>query len=1161
MRIRRLELTAFGPFTDKVLEFPGEQPGLHVIYGPNEAGKSCTLRALKSWLYGFDERTRDNFVHANDQLRVAGLLENGEGNELYFARRKKRKADLLDAAGNPLEAGLLAAMLHGIDREAFDELFGLDHDTLLRGGTAILNEKGGAGPILLAAGTGIQSLQEVLKGLQEESDGIFKVRASKPLLNAALRTYAELKSEIGKASLSGREWKEHDQALRQALAGLEQERRKRSDLDRERQRLERIRQALQPFALRRELQEKLSSLPDVRPLASDFSQRRTESQDRLRFARQSFAAAEGRLQEFRRRAGEIHLNTGLLDQARTVAHLHQRLGEYRKGMKDRPLIEGKRVQEKTAAGQIWRKIRPELPLDEAEKQRPLLRRRRGIQDLAGERPLLEKNCQTATRERRKIQSEKEQLEASLQSLAATVDPKPLKTAVARAQRLGNPDADIVQRQQELALSRSAFDSELKRLGLWQGTPGKLLELPLPLSETVDRHQEAFRLLEEKHKAHCRRQEELKQQQQRLALEVAAIERSGEVPTESELEELRTLRDYGWKLLRRHWLDGEEVAAESRTYHFALPLHEAYEERVSQADRTADRLRREAERVHKYAHLTASREDTVTQLEMLAQENQQLALKLREQKDQWQKLWAPAGIRPLSGAEMSAWLSRLEKLRLAAERIIQEEEKIRSLGQQRQDAREAIVVQLTHLQHPSPATEELMPFLEFSEYLIDKIEENEAERRTLEKRLRILGGEIPRLQDEDRTAGEALGHWQKKWRERLRELGLAERSTPGEVLDFFDGLSDCLDHLDRGEDFAKRGAGIDRDAGQFTAEVHSLLQHVAPELASFPVDQAVEQLNGLVERARKDETTLQTYRQGIESAEEEIRQAKAGLDAANVALEELCVQAGCRRAEELEEAERCWQEQLRLKQRIAEEEERLAGIAAGQSILELEAETRNTDTDGLPSRLQELGEELEKINDSISDLDRRVGEERKVLEGMDGNSLAAQKAEEASECLAGIRRQAEAYTRLHIAARVLEEAMERYRAANQDPVLTLAGHYFRQLTLDSFDGLRTDMGDKGEQIIVGLRNGGDRIGVEAMSAGTRDQLFLALRLASLEHRLEKQEAVPFIVDDILINFDDNRSMATLKALGKLGEKNQVILFTHHRQVTEVVKDAGGHLLKL
>jgi uncharacterized protein YhaN len=78
----------------------------------------------------------------------------------------------------------------------------------------------------------------------------------------------------------------------------------------------------------------------------------------------------------------------------------------------------------------------------------------------------------------------------------------------------------------------------------------------------------------------------------------------------------------------------------------------------------------------------------------------------------------------------------------------------------------------------------------------------------------------------------------------------------------------------------------------------------------------------------------------------------------------------------------------------------------------------------------------------------------------------------------------------------------------------------------------------------------------MSSGTRDQLYLSLRLATLEWRLQSHEPIPFIVDDILINFDDDRSGATLKVLADLAAGNQVILFTHHRQIVDQARQVAG-----
>jgi uncharacterized protein YhaN len=93
-------------------------------------------------------------------------------------------------------------------------------------------------------------------------------------------------------------------------------------------------------------------------------------------------------------------------------------------------------------------------------------------------------------------------------------------------------------------------------------------------------------------------------------------------------------------------------------------------------------------------------------------------------------------------------------------------------------------------------------------------------------------------------------------------------------------------------------------------------------------------------------------------------------------------------------------------------------------------------------------------------------------------------------------------------------------------------------------------------VKGRRANGETESVATLSEGTRDQLFLAFRLASLERYGESAEALPFIADDILVHFDDSRSRATLRLLGEFGKVNQVLLFTHH----ESVRDAAAELVK-
>ena len=123
-----------------------------------------------------------------------------------------------------------------------------------------------------------------------------------------------------------------------------------------------------------------------------------------------------------------------------------------------------------------------------------------------------------------------------------------------------------------------------------------------------------------------------------------------------------------------------------------------------------------------------------------------------------------------------------------------------------------------------------------------------------------------------------------------------------------------------------------------------------------------------------------------------------------------------------------------------------------------------------------------------------------------------------------------FATLKLAAAVLHRGIERYREQNQGPILARASELFAVLTSGSFTGLQIDDDGNGHSIIKGVRPGGLLVGVEGMSDGTHDQLYLALRLASLESWLESHEPVPFIVDDILLSFDDDRAAAALSAPG-------------------------------
>ena len=233
---------------------------------------------------------------------------------------------------------------------------------------------------------------------------------------------------------------------------------------------------------------------------------------------------------------------------------------------------------------------------------------------------------------------------------------------------------------------------------------------------------------------------------------------------------------------------------------------------------------------------------------------------------------------------------------------------------------------------------------------------------------------------------------------------------------------------------------------------------------------------------------------------------------------------------------------------------LSHSAAGQDLEEFITEVSKIDPDLLPVRLAELQQRLQTLDEQRTALSQELGRLEGELQRHTTGSPASEAEQEAREALAAIRPLAEQYARLKLAQGLLRRHLEAYRQKTQDPVLERATALFAQLTNGAFQGIKSDFDEKDRPILKGVRTGGEELEIARLSAGTRDQLFLALRLASLERQLAAAARVPLIVDDILINFDDQRSKATLAVLAEFARQTQVLFFTHHPRLVELARDA-------
>lgn len=1147
MKILQLELIAFGLFTDQVLDFSAGNHGLHLIYGANEAGKSTMRRALTHLLFGIPERTADAYLHTNDQLRIGAKLQNNQGEELLCYRRKGRKNTLLDATNKPLDEAILSAFLGGMNETRFSALFCFDHDRLRQGGEDLLRGGGNVGESLFEAGSGSVKIHEVLAQLDKEAEELFKARGTKPLLNQTIRLYKEAAKRIKDHSLSANSWSEQAKQLDTAQlqhVSLTQE---LQQLRTEQHRLERIQRTRPLLQRHQELQDTLAQLTQVILLPADATTKRLEVNLALHHALTQEQQTQQEIVKLDTQLATIVVPEQLLAHKTTVDDLRGRLGSHHKAAQDLPGIrtEMRTVEAETLSA--LQRIYSQLDLSQVNQVRPTTPQRDRINSLAEQLPTLQEQQRQLNQ---RLEQINEQLTQQHQTLAALPVPPvltELQAALAHGLRQGELEDSIFKEDKELRLFATKLAVGLKQLGLWTGTLELLEAVALPGLERIDSFDRRFKEIEHDQQRIKERLLEARRQYQLATQEINNLRWVGEVPTETALSDIRHQRLQYWQKIK--------IAVQ-------LPLlrggnedlYQNFEQAMQQADEIADRLRYEAQRVADYGRWLVAQQSAQRDLEQ-QQEKWRLTEKfLAKVQQEWEETWKPLAFKPWSPTEMRTWLTECLNLRqqfsVLRERRHQLNERQQLMADLAQDIRQA----LTQLSSVAPLSR-FSDLVKQGQQYVTEVMQRQRTREYLEREINNLTLELQRTTAQQQPITEALTSWHGQWAQALAPLQLPAETAPETARKVLATLDQVSNKIDKVNGLRRRVESIERDAHRFRQEVATLANLLAPELIAVPAEQVVPELSKRLNQAEKDLTRYEQLQQRLHSEQQRQQQAIEQGQRYQAHWQALLEQAHCQDLTELEAAEQASSQKQAWQRECLEVEQQLREYGEGLSLTELAKAVARVEIDQLPVQLTQTLEQLQHLEQQRSEIDQYIGEQRTLLKQMDGNAGAAKAADEAQQALAEMQQLSERYMQLHLAASVLRQAIEKYREQNQGPLLRRASELFRRFTLGMFGGLKTDYQSNDQPILLGLRNQESAgIPTSGMSDGSRDQLYLALRLASIEHYLQKNSALPLILDDILINFDDERSKATLAVLGELSQATQVLFFTHHPRLIELAQIA-------
>ena len=1173
MRIRELRLLRYGKFTDRLLALPHAPQDIHLVVGANEAGKSTMRRALSDWLFGFPMRsTGMDFLHPMQDLRLGGIIEDntasredpssgqdtatdstkekgpsdGKTRSLNFERRKGQKNTLRTPADEPLPDSTLHEWLGSLQADEFRRMYALDHATLVEGSESILQASDDIGRMLFQAAAGIEHLGDALKTLQQEADSLWAPRKSgNRIFYQQQDAYEDARRTLGQAQLRTRDWKESHDALMDVQHQLEEARSKHAEIQQHIHRLERIRRVqplLRDAEAARQRQEALQAsgmpplLPDnARQIFDQASQQGAKVQ-----ANMAYLQAE--LTELDQALAALTLDTPVLARADEIT----RLDEARVQCHDHP-ARLQRHQEKLQMLQAKVKALA-VELDwPAEDEAAVVRRlpapawRERTAELIRQHQALQHAVEKARHERDAQAQNLSQWQAQLQSLASEgIDPA-LSDLLEQARRLGDPDTQSDALASERQRLDAALEATLAGMGPWRQPIDRLQAMLVPEASQVDalrvqQHDDA-RALQARQEALQKKIQDIQQQEQALL----QLVRHHQPVSREDVAQARRQRDDDWQAIK----------ADPTT----LPARAgAFEARIHEADALADaRLER--------AQHEADRQSYANQLEKLKLERtgiesdiQVIETRMTRRQADWKAQAAACGLPDLPLDAALTWLKRhQDALELLARRQTAEHQ-LQTLLQRVEALRQALTDRLA-----LPATTSLDDALRQARERLETAQRIAGQRSTLETQIQDAQRRLVPLQTALTQAESQWQEWQQAWQAALAEAG-HEDTLPVDQLETrlaqMQDIQTLLAQMDslRADDIEPLQSALD----SWMRHARTLADQLMPDAPAdmSPQDMALT-LAGRLKAARQDEAEhhrLQQQQARDRQALEAARQQQIQVDAL---LQPLRLAAGIDDLALLGPAIARSEERRQIEHEIRRIETALREAGDGQPLESLRTEAASIEPDQLQVELNRLGTEAGQVVEDISRLGAQHGQLKAAFDALNGSDAAARAAARQQEAAAGMAEAAERYLRLKTAARLLQWSMERFRQTRQGPMLARASEIFQTLTLGSFSRLLVDADNHDSPRLMSIRaDGGRPVEVSGLSEGTRDQLYLALRLAALDQQASQGSRMPLIADDLFINFDDRRTEAGLQVLGDVSRRMQVILLTHHDHLVPLARQVLG-----
>lgn len=1135
MRLRKLDLELFGGFTGRGFDFGARRevgiPDFHVIYGPNEAGKTTLMEGYMRLLYGFPHREPYDFLHQRKNLRVSGLLDI-DGTETAITRLPTRDPSLRDAHGQELPNRALQAHLSGLSEEDYRNLLCLDDLTIEKGGEEITRAKGDIGRLLFSAAAGISELSEVLDGVRAEADGLYRKRASTTRLATLKKEHADIEKQIRELDVSASQYRGLKKTADDALAEEAQVSDRRKELFMARAQLEARIKALPVLGEIDALDEKLLDFCDW-PVQLDV-----EPEDLVRMlteqatAQSDVSKLSDELKRLRVDLAEIELHPEHLALSQELDDLDAFRSRYTTA--DLDLDRRRKALEEVLAD--MRLAARDMGASAGIDPEGLVLSSAVLAELEQAREQLRDAESSVTHEQEEVAAIDEKIEAAKEQLGVLGAKAP--AAVGFVEVFECFDVDTLSVRHAAATEalktarrkrRAALDALAIKGQSFSDLPTSFLTLEEAegllgdVQDLIQRHDTAVEELENTQAAIAER-----------SARITQIKSMDGLIDDDEAHSIMAVRDDLWKAHRANMTDESAGGFESAMSR----VDSAMDIRLSQAADLGTLRQHEQDLIAEKAKVELAE----LQLEARAQKRDAALDRLTSAAKE-------VGIEAAPSPEaFVSWLRKLELATQAEAELCRLQDEYRETFEKADRLSKALS---EHIHRDSP---------EFDE-LVAVAKTNLEAQRNFQESLRAAKSRVDEL-TRDRTkraeklAGfkEDVSNARRDWVKQLAGA-LPEGVDAGPLEASLQPLHDLREHNKERVSLERQTSAMEDDQALFYEKMQTLVEGVGAVALATPLAD-YDALKAISNQAVGAEDKARELNETIKEREKSLGDAKKALADIDLVVAELA---------------RLFPEGVdatslgALRQAVSTASDVIAG-RAGRSVVERDLRTlldlenledarvilAGATQTGLQAELDEVSADLDGIESLYKGaIEARTNAERE-LRAIGGDEDVALLVERKATLELEMQEAALRHLELSLGHRLAEAAIRRYRDAHRSAMMQATETAFSELTNGAYSKLQTQI-DGSSETLLALDSNGMAKQAQDMSKGTRFQLYLALRAAAYEQLAGQGASLPFFCDDIFETFDEERTRSACRVMERVGRRGQAIYLTHHQHVVDIARE--------